>query len=295
MSRCGTIAIVGRPNVGKSTLLNRLIGMKLSITAHKPQTTRHSILGIKTIDDVQLIFVDTPGIHVQGKRVLNRVLNRTASAALHGVDAIVFVVQAMSWCEDDQRTFEHLQKNPAPVFIAVNKIDRIKDKAQLLPYLQGLPKPDNLQEVIPVSARQGKNVALLERLIINSLPVAEHPFDADDFTDRSMRYLASELVREQLTRMLEKELPYSLSVEIEQFEQEKNLYRIGAVIWVEKASQKGIVIGKKGAQLKLVGSRSRVAMEKLFGQKVFLQLWVKVKAGWADDVRAMQSLGYDIE
>ncbi len=293
MNRCGTIAIVGRPNVGKSTLLNKLIGMKLAITAHKPQTTRHSILGIKTKGDTQCIYVDTPGIHVEGKRILNRVLNRTANTAMHGVDAVVFVVQALSWNADDQRAFDQIQQSDAPVFIAVNKVDRIKDKERLLPFLQELPKMENLRETIPLSARSGQNVDTLERLILACLPEADHLFDEDDFTDRSMRYLASELVREQLTRLLEKELPYSLSVEIEQFDLEKKLYRIGAVIWVEKSSQKGIVIGKNGAQLKLVGSRSRIAMEKLFEQKVFLQLWVRVKEGWADDARAIKSLGYD--
>ncbi|MCB1757259.1 MAG: GTPase Era [Gammaproteobacteria bacterium] len=293
MSRCGTIAIAGRPNVGKSTLLNRLIGMKLSITAHKPQTTRHSVLGVKTAGDVQMIFVDTPGIHVDGKRTLNRVLNRTASSALLGVDAVIFVVQALSWTDDDQRAFELIEKSEAPVLMIVNKVDRVKEKARLLPFLQNLPKPQQLREIIPLSAKTGSNVPVLEEQLVALIPPGEHRFDADDFTDRSMRFLASELIREQLTRMLEQELPYSLSVGIEQFEIEEQLLRIGAVIWVEKASQKGIVIGKRGAQLKEIGSRSRTAMEALFGQKVFLQLWVKVKEGWADDARAIQSLGYD--
>ncbi len=295
MSRCGTIAIAGRPNVGKSTLLNRLIGMKLSITAHKPQTTRHSVLGVKTFGDTQLVFVDTPGIHVDSKRVLNRVLNRTASSALHGVDAVVFVVQALSWSEDDQRAFELIERSEIPVFIAVNKVDRVQDKERLLPFLQELPKPDKLQEVIPLSAKSGRNVDLLEKHLIGCVPKGKHQFDADDFTDRSMRFLASELIREQLTRMLEQELPYSLSVEIEQYEHDGKLLRIGGVIWVEKASQKGIVIGKGGVQLKEIGSRSRKAMEKMFGDRVFLRLWVKVKEGWADDARAIQSLGYDSE
>lgn len=293
MSRCGTIAIAGRPNVGKSTLLNRLIGMKLSITAHKPQTTRHSVLGVSTVDDTQLIFVDTPGIHVDGKRALNRVLNRTASSALLDVDAVIFVVQALSWSEDDQRAFEMVNKSEAPVFMVVNKVDQVKDKTRLLPFMESLPVPENLRDLIPLSARNGKNVDVLEKKLVEIVPDGQHQFDADDFTDRSMRFLASELVREQLTRMLAQELPYSLSVEIEQFEVEENLYRVGAVIWVEKSSQKGIVIGKGGAQLKDIGTRSRKAMETLFGQKVFLRLWVKVKEGWADDLRALQSLGYD--
>lgn len=294
MNRCGTIAIAGRPNVGKSTLLNRLVGMKLSITAHKPQTTRHSVLGVRTHGDAQLVFVDTPGIHVDGKRVLNRVLNRTASTALLDVDAIVFMVQAMSWTEDDQRALELVNRSDAPVFMLVNKTDRVSDKDKLLPFLAQLPTPENLREVIPVSAKSGHNIDVLEKLLIDCIPEGEHRFDPDDFTDRSMRFLASELIREQLTRFLEKELPYSLSVGIEQFEiEEDGLFRIGGVIWVEKNSQKGIVIGKQGAMLKEIGRRSRESMEGLFGSKVFLQLWVKVKDGWADDLRAIQSLGYE--
>lgn len=294
MNRCGTIAIAGRPNVGKSTLLNRLVGMKLSITAHKPQTTRHSVLGVRTHGDTQLIFVDTPGIHVDGKRVLNRVLNRTASTALLDVDAIVFMVQAMSWTEDDQRALELVNRSEAPVFVLVNKTDRVAEKDKLLPFLADLPKPERLREVIPISAKTGQNVDVLEKLLVDVVPEGEHRFDPDDFTDRSMRFLASELIREQLTRFLEKELPYSLSVGIEQFEiEEDGLFRIAGVVWVEKTSQKGIVIGKQGARLKEIGRRSREAMEALFGAKVFLQLWVKVKDGWADDLRAIQSLGYE--
>lgn len=224
---------------------------------------------------------------------MNRVLNRTASSALLEVDAVIFVVQAMSWTEDDQRAFEMVNKSEAPVFMVVNKVDQVKEKTKLLPFMEGLPKPEKLRELIPLSARNGKNVDVLEKMLIEIVPDGQHQFDADDFTDRSMRFLASELVREQLTRMLAQELPYSLSVEIEQFEVEENLYRVGAVIWVEKSSQKGIVIGKGGAQLKDIGTRSRKAMETLFGQKVFLQMWVKVKEGWADDLRALQSLGYD--
>lgn len=295
MSRCGYIAIAGRPNVGKSTLLNRLLGMKLSITAHKPQTTRHSVLGIKTVDDSQMIFVDTPGIHVDGKKVLNRVLNRTASSAMVGVDAIILVVQALHWSKDDERAFELATRDNIPLFIVVNKIDRVDQKDRLLPFIDQLPKSDAIKDVIPLSARTGKNVDLLEQKLSEVMPQAAHQFDADDFTDRSLRFLASEMIREQLTRLLEKELPYALSVEIEQFEVEKSLYRIGAVIWVDKSSQKGIVIGKQGAQLKEVGKRARRSMETLFGNKVYLKLWVKVKEGWADDARALHSLGYDAD
>jgi GTP-binding protein Era len=291
--RCGTVSIVGRPNVGKSTLINRLVGQKLSITAHKPQTTRHSILGIKTEADLQIIYVDTPGIHVNGKRALNQVLNRTASAALHDVDAVLMLVQAMVWNEDDQRTFDMVSKPGVPFYIVVNKIDTIKHKSELFPYLTELPKHKQLQDVLLISARSGDGVQALESAVATHMPVAPFQFAEDDLTDRSSRFLASEAVREQLTRFLSAELPYALTVEIEQFEESPSLLRIGAVIWVEKNSQKGIIIGKGGERLKEVGTRARKSMETLFDCKVFLQLWVKVKEGWADDERALQSLGYD--
>lgn len=304
--RCGNVTIVGRPNVGKSTLLNRLIGQKLSITAHKPQTTRHAILGVNTVDNVQAIYLDTPGIHVHGKRALNQVLNRTAANALHGVDVIVMVVQAMAWNEHDDRvlamvnnTLEEAQQ-ALPVFVFVNKVDLISRKKDLLPFLSELPMPAVAEgishpvEVIPGSARQQTAVDTLEKAIFACLPAAPFVYDADELTDRSSRFLAAEHVREQLTRQLSDELPYALTVEIEQFAEEAGLMRIGAVIWVEKDSQKGIVIGKRGEKLKAVGSRARQSMETLFGQKVFLQLWVRVKAGWADDERALHSLGYEV-
>jgi len=278
--------------VGKSTLINRLIGQKLSITAHKPQTTRHSIVGVKTDQNLQIIYVDTPGIHVDGKRALNQVLNRTASSSLHDVDAVLMLVQALSWTDDDKRTFELVCNAGKPFYLVVNKVDLIKKKADLLPYLASLPSHDALQDVLLVSARSGDGVAALEAAVATHLPVAPFQFDEDDLTDRSSRFLASEAVREQLTRFLSEELPYSLSVEIEQFEESPTLLRIGAVIWVEKQSQKGIIIGKGGQRLKEMGSRARVSMENLFGNKVYLQLWVKVKEGWADDERALQSLGY---
>ncbi|HBA35997.1 MAG TPA: GTPase Era [Gammaproteobacteria bacterium] len=292
MKRCGYIAIVGRPNVGKSTLMNYLLGQKLSITAHKPQTTRHSILGIHTQDDVQCIFIDTPGIHMGGKRALNRVLNKTAQAAIQDADAIVMIVQASDWTDEDQLVFDRVKNLKTPVFLTVNKIDRLNEKQELLPYLANLPDSENIQEVIPISARKGQNVARLEALITEALPPGDHFFAEDQITDRSSRFLAAELVREQLTRFLSKELPYALSVEIEQFERSGGVDHISALIWVEKKSQKGIIIGKGGERLKEIGKRSRVSMEKLFGNKVYLQLWVKIKSGWADDERTLRSLGY---
>lgn len=293
VTRCGTVAIIGRPNVGKSTLLNRLVGQKLSITAHKPQTTRHRILGIYTEGLVQTIYVDTPGIHLHGKRVLNQVLNKTAASALFDVDAVVLVVQALVWNEHDRRAFELAQSSGLPIYLVVNKIDQVERREQMLPYLSELPTTDTLEAVIPICARNGDGVDALQSALASVLPEQPFIYDEDELTDRSSRFLAAESVREQLTRFLSEELPYALSVEIEQFEESPELLRIGAVIWVERASQKGIVIGQRGSRLKETGTRARRSMETLFGRKVFLQLWVRVKEGWADDERALRSLGYD--
>lgn len=292
-TRCGTVAINGRPNVGKSTLLNKLVGQKLSITAHKPQTTRHSILGVKTDKDLQVIYVDTPGIHTQGDRALNQHLNRTASAALHGVNLALLLVQAKVWNDDDQRAWETVTRSEIPFFLVVNKIDNIKHKQDLLPHLAKLPDHENLKAVKLISARKGDGVADLEQSIESFIPEGSFQFAEDDLTDRSARFLASEAVREQLTRLLVEELPYALTVEIETFEESPTLTRIGALIWVEKASQKGIVIGKGGERLKEIGTRARESLQVLFDTKVHLECWVRVKEGWADDERALRSLGYE--
>ena len=293
--RCGTIAISGRPNVGKSTLLNRLIGQKLSITAHKPQTTRHALLGINTIGDTQFVYIDTPGIHGGGKRTLNRVLNKTASSAATGADVMVLVVQALVWNEDDDLALEVVKRQEKPWILAINKVDRVTPKERLLPWMQELAAVSDAAAVVPVSAKKGSNVAELEKEIIKYLPEAEFMFDEDTLTDRSSRFLASELVREQLTRFLSQELPYSVSVEIEKFEQSDRLITISSVIWVEKQSQKSIVIGKGGSGLKEIGSRARREMENLFDSKVHLELWVKVKDGWSDDAAMIRNLGYEAE
>jgi len=292
-TRSGIVSIAGRPNVGKSTLLNRLVGQKLSITAHKPQTTRHSILGIQTKGERQIVFVDTPGIHVDGRRKLNQVLNRTASSALHDVDVVLLLVQAMVWNDDDRRAHELVAASGVPFFIVVNKVDTVNRRRDLLPFLATLPADGRLLDVLIVSARSGNGVDALEQAIDDCIPVGEWRYGEDELTDRSSRFLAAEAVREQLTRMLSEELPYALSVEIETFEETPKLMRIGAVIWVEKTSQKGIVIGKGGERLKDMGKRARLSMETLFERKVFLELWVRVKEGWADDDRALRSLGYE--
>ncbi len=293
--RCGTIAIAGRPNVGKSTLLNRLIGQKLSITAHKPQTTRHAVLGINTRDDTQFIYIDTPGIHGGGKRTLNRVLNKTASTAATGADVLLLVVQALTWSQDDQMAFEIVRKQELPWILVVNKVDRVTPKEKLLPWLQQLSATEHALAVIPLSATKGHNVDVLEKQIEQVLPESEFMYDEESFTDRSSRFLASELVREQLTRFLSQELPYSISVEIEQFEDSGRMLSVSAVIWVEKQSQKSIVIGKGGAGLKEMGSRARKEMQLMFDRKVHLSLWVKVKDGWSDDANMIRSLGYEAE
>ena len=291
-TRCGTIAITGRPNVGKSTLLNRLIGQKLSITAHKPQTTRHALLGINTTESTQFIYLDTPGIHRGGRRTLNRVLNKIASSAATGADVLILVVQALTFNEDDEMALETVVSQNMPWILVVNKTDRVNPKEKLLPWLSELSAAQQADAVIPVSATRGKNIDALQFEIESRLPQAEFQFDEEALTDRSSKFLASELVREQLTRFLSRELPYAVSVEIEKFDQSEKIAKISAVIWVEKASQKSIVIGKSGANLKEIGSRARREMQNLFGSKVHLQLWVKVKDGWSDDAAMIRSLGY---
>lgn len=290
--RCGFCAIVGRPNVGKSTLLNQLIGQKLAITSHKPQTTRHSILGVKTTDSAQIIYVDTPGIHKRGDHAMNRYLNRTARSALADVDLILFVVEALRWTDEDQAVLDALFRLEMPVLLAVNKIDTVKNKESLLPYLQNISGKFDFTAVVPLSARKGNNLEPLERQVIDCLPEGEQIFPDDQLTDRSERFFAAELVREQLTRRYAKEIPYALTVEIEKFEEEGNLYRIDALIWVERQGQKNIIIGAKGEALKEVGTQARKEMEKFFDKKVFLQLWVKVKKSWSSDEGALSRLGY---
>jgi GTP-binding protein Era len=290
--RCGQVALIGRPNVGKSTLVNRLVGQKFSITSRKAQTTRHRLLGIKTSADAQIIYVDTPGLHPGAGRALNRYMNRAASGALLGVDLIVFLIEAGKWTDDDSHALATLVDVGAPIIVAINKIDKISDKQKLLPFIDELSARADFLDVVPVSALQGTNTERLERVLVDHLPLGAPLYGEEQFTDRSERFLASEMVREKLTEHLGQELPYRLSVEIEAFQLEDELLKIGAVIWVERSSQKGIVIGRQGRMLKLVGSEARKDMEAMFERKVFLQLWVKVKEGWSNDEQALQRLGY---
>lgn len=293
ISRCGYVAILGRPNVGKSTLLNRILGQKISITSRRPQTTRHRILGIKTADDSQTIYVDTPGLHQDGKRAMNRYMNRAASSAIGEVDVVLFVVEGLRWSEQDQYVLDKLKSSQVPVILIINKVDKIADKAALLPHLSTLSGKMEFAHMIPVSATGGDNVEILEERVRELLPLAEHFYPEDQVTDRSERFLAAELIREKLMSTLGEELPYALTVEIEQFSLQDELLTIGAIIWVERAGQKAIVIGKNGTRLKDIGQQARLDMQTIFEQKVFLRLWVRVKEGWSDDVRALISLGYE--
>ena len=290
--RCGFVALVGRPNVGKSTILNRLLGQKVSITSKRPQTTRHRILGIKTDSTAQIVFVDTPGLHLRQARAMNRYLNRAAVDSLHDVDVVVFVVEGTRWEEDDDWVLEKLKRLSCPIILAVNKIDRVVDKTDLLPHLQALSVKAEFAELIPICAKNGDHLQQLETAVRSRLPVSPPCYPENQVTDRSERFQAAELVREKLFRKLGEEIPYGLAVEIERFRTEKNTLRIYALIWVEKESHKAIVIGNKGSRLKQVGSEARADMERIFGQNVYLQLWVKVKEGWADDEQALRSLGY---
>ncbi|PIA74693.1 GTPase Era [Ectopseudomonas toyotomiensis] len=292
VTRCGYVAIVGRPNVGKSTLLNHILGQKLAITSRKPQTTRHNMLGIKTEGEIQAVYVDTPGLHKQNDKALNRYMNRSASTALKDVDVVVFVVDRMRWTDEDQLVLEKVQHVKCPILLAVNKSDRLEDKSELLPHLNWLAEQLPQAEIVPISALQGQNLDTLEKLVGERLPESEHFYPEDQITDRSSRFLAAELIREKIMRQLGAELPYQITVEIEEFKQEGRILHIHGLILVERDGQKKIIIGDKGERIKRIGQEARKDMETMFDSKVMLNLWVKVKGGWSDDERALRSLGY---
>lgn len=291
-SRCGYVAIVGRPNVGKSTLLNYILGQKLAITSRKPQTTRHNMLGIKTEGEVQTIYVDTPGLHKENQKALNRFMNKTAVTALRDVDVVVFVVDRTRWTDEDQMVLERVRFVKCPVLLAVNKMDRLEDKADMLPHLQWLQEQLPEATLIPISAQHGHNLDALEELVAERLPEGEHFFPEDQITDRSSRFLAAELIREKIMRQLGAELPYQVAVEIEEFKYDNGVLHIHGLILVERDGQKKILIGQAGERIKRIGQEARQDMETLFDAKVMLNLWVKVKGGWSDDERALRSLGY---
>ena len=291
--RCGYVAIVGRPNVGKSTLMNRILGHKLSIVTAKPQTTRQRIAGIKSTPRGQVVYVDTPGIHQAARRALNRYMNRIAQAAVYDVDLILFLIEADSWTRQDEFVAQALASVDTPVWLVINKVDLVADKSRLLRFLDERVGRERFTEVLMVAARTGDGVADLEDRVFEALPFARPYYDEDEITDRSERFLAGELVREQLMQRLHQELPYVMTVEIEEFRREPGLLSIGAIVWVERPGQKQIVIGKGGSVLKQVGTAARREIEELFGEKVFLRLWVKVSRDWSDDERALRQFGYE--
>jgi GTPase len=292
-THCGLIAIVGRPNVGKSTLLNSLLGQKISITSRKPQTTRHRILGILTEDNHQAVLVDTPGLHIDEKKAINRLMNRAASSSIAEVEQILFLVEGTHWTADDELVLSKVKNSGAPCVLIINKIDNVQDKEALLPHLQKLGEMHDFAEIVPISASKGDNVDKIRDICFKALPEGDFWFSEDHITDRSSRFMASEIIREKLMRFTGDELPYSTTVEIEQFKvDEKGILHINALILVERNSQKRMVIGNKGERLKTIGQEARRDMEEMFEQKVFLESWVKVKSGWADDERALRSLGY---
>lgn len=290
--RCGYIAIVGRPNVGKSTLMNHLLGQKISITSRKPQTTRHRILGIKTTATTQFIYVDTPGLHHSEKHNMNRYMNRAASSSLEFVNVILFVVEANKWTAEDDWVLEKLKEIKHPVILVLNKIDVLNDKEQLLPQIKSVSQKHTFNGVVPLSALKFENLEGLESTITSYLDVSDAIYPEDQITDRSMKFLAAEIIREKLMRKLGQELPYALTVFIEKYEDKAKIAKIYAQIIVDRDSQKPIIIGKKGQQLKQIGQAAREDMEELFDKKVYLELWVKVKSGWADDEKTLHALGY---
>lgn len=291
--RCGSVAVIGRPNVGKSTLTNALVGAKVSIVSNRPQTTRHRLLGIASYPEGQLVLVDTPGLHRVQKRAMNRVMNRAARGAIEGVDVGVLVIEAGRWDDEDGMAFKVLAESGIPVVLVVNKIDRIKDKGSLLPFIAQISEGRTFAAVHPISAQKHKGLEAFVKDVMALLPVAPAMYGEDEITDRSQRFLAGELVREQLMRQLGEELPYATTVEIERFAEDGNLLRIGAVVWVEREGQKAIVIGKGGTRLREIGAKARIQMERLFGAKVFLETWVRVREGWSDDESALKAFGYE--
>jgi len=290
--RFGYVSIIGRPNVGKSTLLNQILGQKVSIVTAKPQTTRQRLAGIKTTDQGQVVYVDTPGIHHSAKRALNRYMNRVAQASFRDVDLVLFMVEAGNWSRQDEFVSKALRSVDVPVMLVLNKIDTIPDKEKLLTFVDENFRDNDYENIMMISAKKGNGVDELEKQVLSKLPFSRPFYDEDQFTDRSERFLASEMIREQLTLRLHQELPYALTVQIEEFKRKGKLLTIGAIIWVERDSQKQITIGKNGIVLKQVGSKARMVLEELFGEKIFLRLWVKVSRDWSDNDKLIERFGY---
>jgi len=295
---CGFVAIVGRPNVGKSTLMNRILGQKVSITSRRPQTTRHQVMGIKTDVDTQFVYVDTPGMHIMSKdrnKAINHFMNQAATQALRDVDCVVFIIDRTRWSDEDQAVLKRLEHVEAPIILAVNKVDRLQDKASLLPWLSDVGARREFAAIIPISAKHGTQVDTLEAEVAKHLPESVHFFPEDQITDKSMRFMAAELVREKIMRQLGDELPYQVTVEIEEFRETDRVTHISALILVERQGQKVILIGDNGERIKNIGREARLDIERVMDTKIMLNLWVKVKRGWSDDERALKSLGYDLD
>jgi GTP-binding protein Era len=290
--RAGTIAVLGRPNVGKSTLVNAMVGAKVSIVSPRPQTTRHRMLGIATFPDGQLLLVDTPGIHGKQARAMNRMMNRAARGAVEGVDAAMLVIEAGRWTDDDALAYKALHEAGVPCILVINKVDKVTDKGALLPFIAQVTAGREFSAVYPMSALKKRGLDGLVKTLLEHVPEAPPSYDEDEITDRSERFLAGELVREQLMLRLGDELPYSATVEIEKFELDGEMLRIAAVIWVEREGQKPIVIGKGGERMKAISTSARHGMENLFGRKVFLETWCRVREGWSDDEAALRRFGY---
>ena len=292
--RCGMVAIVGRPNVGKSTLLNHLLGQKLSITSRKPQTTRHQVLGVSTVENTQLVYVDTPGMHLGQSKAINRAMNKAAASALNDVDLTLFLCDRTKWTEEDDFVLELVGRQRTPVALVINKVDLMEQKNELLPFTEGLSARCEFNAVFPVSALRAQGLNELANYVATQAPAGPHLFPEDQITDRSQRFLAAELVREKIVRQLGDELPYSTAVEIEAFKHdERGILHINALILVEREGQKKILVGESGGRLKSIGTSARRDMERAFDGKVMLKLWVKVKSGWSDDIRALKTLGLD--
>lgn len=292
MTKAGFASIIGRPNVGKSTLMNEIIEQKISITSNKPQTTRHAITGIYTDSDTQIIFLDTPGIHTNLQSALNKQLNRTAISSITTGDVILFMVEALRFNEDDAKVLSKLQNAEQPVVLLINKVDKIANKEDLFPFIAEMSERYDFADIVPISAQQARSADRVVEVLKQYLPEQPFPYSEDEITTVSSSFLASEVLREKLTRRLNQELPYALTVEIESFKIEGTMYRIHAVIWVERESQKGIVIGKGGSALREASTQARRELEELFGAKVFLRAFVKVREGWSNDEKALNSLGY---
>jgi len=296
-TKCGTVSIIGRPNVGKSTLLNHLVGYKLSAIANKPQTTRTNIRGILTEKQAgdspafQIVFTDTPGIHQNSKNLLNRTLNSEAVAAVEDVDAIIMIVEALKWTDEDDFVLSRLKHATKPVILLVNKVDRVQEKNRLFPYLEMVAKKREFADIIPISASKGTNTDVLIQALLKVLPNSEFIYPEDHITDKSVRFICSELIREQLVLNLHEELPYTTAVEIEKFEETEKLVTIEVVIWTDRKSQKGIIIGKKGETLKRIGQSARRSLEEFLMKKVMLKQWVKVEENWQNNPRHLNELG----